>query len=250
MSYVRSLIWFWLIYQCAVTSLVYQHTVYQRRLNPTYDNGTTPIFSSTVPTFQACINKCHNQPPCDSLVFDIVTLKCSLYEGKTVEEEITINQIYHQVLNKTVHRDIIEYAQYLCSGKSPGYIYNETVPVCYKIDPGPRTLVEAVSFCGESGGHLLQIDTERKQRLVENLRLEKTESISKYRVDGKKTRGKWTFLDGTPITVFFWYPGEPADNFIDGASSIALRVGHQGKWDDINATWTHGSICEKDIKFD
>lgn len=95
------------IYFSAVTSLVYQYTVYQRRLNPTYDNGTTPMFSTTVPTFQACINKCHIQPPCDSLVFDTVTLKCSLYEGNTVEEEITINQIYHQVLNKTVHRDII-----------------------------------------------------------------------------------------------------------------------------------------------
>lgn len=95
------------IYFAAVTSLVYQHTVYQRRLNPTYDNGTTPMFSSSVPTFQACINKCHNQPSCESLVFDIVTLKCSLYEGKTVEEEITTNQIYHPVLNKTVYRDII-----------------------------------------------------------------------------------------------------------------------------------------------
>lgn len=76
------------------------------------------------------------------------------------------------------------------------------------------------------------------------------ESISKYRVDGKKTGGKWTFLDGKPITVFFWYPGEPANNFIDGTSSLGLRVGHQGKWEDINATWSHGSICEKDIKFD
>nr|XP_034300555.1 type-2 ice-structuring protein-like [Crassostrea gigas] len=205
------------------------------------------MFSTTVPNFQACINKCHNQPSCESLVFDTVTFKCSLYEGNTVEEEITINQIYHQVLNKTVHRDIIEYAQYLCSGKSPGYIYNETVPVCYKIDSDPRTLVEAVSFCGESGGHLLQIDTERKQILVEIFRLEETESILKYRIDGKKIGGKWTFLDGTPITQFYWYPGEPADNFID--SSIGLRVGYHGKWDDVSATYLHGTICEKDIRF-
>ncbi|XP_065931889.1 uncharacterized protein [Magallana gigas] len=249
MSYVRFIIWSWLIYHCAVTSLVYQHTVYQRRLNPTYDNGTTPMFSTTVPTFQACINKCQIQPPCDSLVFDTVTLKCSLYEGNTVEEEITINQIYHQVLNKTVHRDVIEYAQYLCSGKSPGFIYNEAVPLCYKIDSGPRTLVKAISFCGESGGHLLQIDTEKKQRLVENLRLEGTDSIAAYRIDGIKIGGKWKLLDGTPITQVYWYPGEPGRTDLDDLS-IGLRVGHHGKWDDILTSAFHGSICEKDITFD
>lgn len=34
--------------------------------------------------------------------------------------------------------------------------------------------MESVSFCGESGGHLLRIDTERKQKFVENITLETT----------------------------------------------------------------------------
>lgn len=70
------------------------------------------------------------------------------------------------------------------------------------------------------------------------------ESISKYRVDGKKTGGKWTFLDGTPITQVYWYPGEPGRTDLDDLS-IGLRVGHHGKWDDIFATASQGNICEK-----
>lgn len=43
---------------------------------------------------------------------------------------------------------------------------------------------------------------------------------------------------------FYWYPGEPAG----GGTSIGLKVGHNGKWDDISPSVLHGCICEKDIK--
>lgn len=60
----------------------------------------------------------------------------------------------------------------LCEENNPGYIYNESVSVCYKIDSNPRLFTEAEFFCGESGGHLLRIDTERKQKFVEDLDLQ------------------------------------------------------------------------------
>eukprot|EP00105_Crassostrea_gigas_P003218 XP_011415999.1 PREDICTED: uncharacterized protein LOC105319959 [Crassostrea gigas] len=237
-------IWLLFISDCVVTSLIYQHTVFQRQLNPGILQRTPPVFSSRVSTFQECINKCHNQPSCESLVFDIVTLKCSLNEGKTVEEEITINQIYHQVLNKTVHRDIIAYVKNLCEENNPGYIYNESVSVCYRIDSNPRLFMEAELFCGESGGHLLRIDTERKQKFVEDLDLQSLNSISKYRIDGKKINDIWRFSNEKLVKQFYWYPGEP----VGGGTSIGLRVGHNGKWDDIGSSKLHGCICEKDIK--
>lgn len=70
----------------------------------------------------------------------------------------------------------------LCKENSLEYIYNETVPVCYKIDSNPRLFTEAELFCGESGGHLLRIDTERKQKLVEDLDLQSI-SIKIYQID-------------------------------------------------------------------
>lgn len=60
----------------------------------------------------------------------------------------------------------------LCEENNQGYIYNESVSVCYKIDSNPRLFTEAEFFCGESGGHLLRIDTERKQKFVEDLDLQ------------------------------------------------------------------------------
>lgn len=74
------------------------------------------------------------------------------------------------------------YAKNICKENSPGYIYNETIPICYKIDSNPRPFAEAVLFCGESEGHLLRIDTERKQKLVEDLDLQAI-SIKIYQTD-------------------------------------------------------------------
>ena len=68
----------------------------------------------------------------------------------------------------------LAYAENLCQGNSSGYIYNATVPLCYKIDTQPRVKTAAESFCGEFGGRLLRINTERKQRFVEDLDLKET----------------------------------------------------------------------------
>lgn len=73
-------------------------------------------------------------------------------------------------------------------------------------------------------------------------------SIATHCIDGIKIGGKWKFLDGTPITQVYWYPGEPGRTDLDDLS-IGLRVGYHGKWDDIFATASQGSICEKDIRF-
>ncbi|XP_034303606.2 uncharacterized protein [Magallana gigas] len=247
MKSLFSKMWLWLtlISVNGVSSLVYQHTTFQRHLNPVYDNRTSPFFSSTVSTAQACVIKCHNHPSCESLVYDKVSFQCSLFEGKNVGEKITSSQVYNQVSTKTVHQNIIAHANHLCNGDSPGYFYNESVPVCYKIDTQPRLMDDAVMFCGESGGHLLRIDTEIKQKFVESLNLETTSSIFKYRIDGKKNNTVWTFSNNQPIKRFYWYPGEPANNI----SSIGLRVGYGGKWDDVQPSVLHGCICEKDIKF-
>lgn len=74
------------------------------------------------------------------------------------------------------------YVKNLCEENNPGYIYNESVSVCYKIDSNPRLFTEAEFFCGESGGHLLRIDTERKQKFVEDLDLQSL-STKIYQID-------------------------------------------------------------------
>ncbi|XP_061187990.1 collectin-12-like [Saccostrea echinata] len=146
-----------------------------------------------------------------------------------------------------LYQDILGYSQYLCSENNSGYVHDATVPVCYKIDPTPRTRPNAILSCENFNGHLLRINTQRKQKFVEDLNLKGTDLIGKYRVDGDKTSGVWKFSDGKLISEFYWYPGEPAN---PGATSIGLRVAYMGKWDDIAENVQHGSICERDIEFE
>ena len=70
-------------------------------------------------------------------------------------------------------------------------------------------------------------------------------SIKKYRIDGLLSGGVWKFSDDTPITDLYWYPGEPAGTGI----SIGLTVGQSGKWDEISHIIKHGTICEKELRF-
>ncbi|XP_062613359.1 uncharacterized protein LOC134275135, partial [Saccostrea cucullata] len=125
---------------------------------------------------------------------------------------------------------------------SHGYVYDPSVPLCYQINAVALTKVDAVTSCQQSNGHLLRIDTYRKQLLVESLTLQTTASVLKYRIDGEnQNNGTWTFSDGREIATFYWYPGEPKENH----KSIGLRVTYKGLWDDISDTWPHGFICER-----
>lgn len=70
------------------------------------------------------------------------------------------------------------------------------------------------------------------------------DSVTKYRIDGQNINGIWRFSNEKFMKQFYWYPGEPGGV----GTSIGLRVGHNGKWDDIRPSIRHGCICEKDIK--
>ncbi|XP_022327540.2 uncharacterized protein LOC111126903 isoform X2 [Crassostrea virginica] len=247
MALMYSTILFWIISPHGLIGHVYQHTTFQRFMSVSTEalNRTSGVTTASATTENACLNICHKQISCLSAVFDETSSQCSMYDTKISGEEVAAKQDYFLVLKKTIHEDVIAYAENLCQGNSSGYIYNATVPLCYKIDTQPRLKTAAESFCGEFGGRLLRINTERKQRFVEDLDLKETASIHKYRVDGLLSGGVWTFSDGTPITDVYWYPGEPAG----GGVSIGLRVGHNGKWDDISHVINHGTICEKELSF-
>lgn len=56
----------------------------------------------------------------------------------------------------------IVFVKIFCEENSLGYIYNEILLVCYKIDLNLRLFVEVELFCGEFGGYFLWIDIEIK----------------------------------------------------------------------------------------
>ncbi|XP_056000660.1 uncharacterized protein LOC125656437 [Ostrea edulis] len=248
MFFGLAMILLWLICDgtCAVINgSSFQHTVLRRQVSTTRDLTVRnpPSSSHAVTDLTNCFNECHHSIQCSSVFFDEDSSNCSMFSGTSEVDGFEDYQQYFTVVNKTFPADFIDRANRLCSGNNSGYVFDAAVPICYKIDTIPRTKTEAVDFCQESGGHLLRIKTDKKQKIVEDLTLEETGSIQKYRIDGEKIDEEWKFSNGERITQLHWYPGQPM-----GHNAIALRVEHRRKWDDIKTNNNHGCICEKDIE--
>ncbi|XP_053869145.1 CD209 antigen-like protein C [Malaclemys terrapin pileata] len=55
--------------------------------------------------------------------------------------------------------------------------------------------------------------------------------------------GEWRWLDGSPLSVRFWGPGEPNNLGAHGEDCVILRF--NGKWNDAICSLTHYWICER-----
>ena len=62
-----------------------------------------------------------------------------------------------------------------------------------------------------------------------------------FYIDGDKSGGIWYWSDGSPISTFFWAPGQP--NF-SGAKVIRLVLEKDRQWDDGAGTAKKQFICQ------
>ncbi|XP_048777624.2 uncharacterized protein LOC125681521 isoform X1 [Ostrea edulis] len=227
-----------LLFLNTVISLHYKHTTYVRQLNTPSTSQHAPGASNEVEKVEKCGEICHFSPTCALFFFNgthCVTYSETMQFDGGGAESLT----YFTQATSVFHSDIAGQMKSECT--SNGYIYDPLVPLCYKVNTIALTKSAAETSCHQNNGHLLRINTYRKQLLVESLNLQSTGSVSKYRIDGERQADStWTFSDGREIAIFYWYPGEPRRNF----KSIALRTSYEGKWDDVLESNAHGFICE------
>ncbi|XP_062579670.1 uncharacterized protein LOC134241653 isoform X2 [Saccostrea cucullata] len=227
-----------LLFLNEVLAQSYKHTTYVRQLITHPTVKPSELTSKEMVGIHVCGRECHASSTCSSFFFN--GTHCVTFEGSKQFSESDITESYFTKSDSVFHFDIVGKLQSECS--SHGYVYDPLVPLCYKINAVALTKADAVTSCQQNNGHLLRINTYRKQILVESLNLQTTASVSKYRIDGEKqNNGSWTFSDGREIATFYWYSGEPKESH----ESIGLRVTYKGLWDDISATWPHGFICER-----
>ncbi|XP_061188286.1 uncharacterized protein LOC133196409 [Saccostrea echinata] len=227
-----------LLFVNEVLAQSYKHTTYVRQLTSHPTVKTSVLASIDAKRVEKCGQECHASSTCSSFFFN--GTHCVTFEGffQFIERDNT--EAYFTKSTSVFHFDIAGKLQSECTSK--GYVYDPLVPLCYKINAVALSKTNASRSCQQSNGHLLRINTYRKQLLVESLNLQATDSVSKYRIDGEKQpNGVWTFSDGREILTFYWYPSEPKENH----KSIGLRVTYKGQWDDISDTWPHGFICER-----
>ena len=110
----------------------------------------------------------------------------------------------------------------------------------YKVIPLRGTHQAALNYCAENGGHLARIESKDEQEFIERLT---SNSNDHYWVDGSDAarEGRWMFSDGTPMSYFNWYPGEPTGP--QGVEDF-LVVWNKNMWNDASAKSSYSFICE------
>ncbi|XP_056009582.1 uncharacterized protein LOC125681173 isoform X2 [Ostrea edulis] len=156
--------------------LYYHHMEYQRYIEPASDLtfSSAPTLSILATKLTECLDLCRKFSQCASVFYDESSLNCSVFEGTSDVTGPGKNQRYLVVTKDVLHPDVISYAESLCNA---GYTFDATALVCYKIDITPRDKSNAISFCEESDGHLMRIDTYIKQSFAEGLNLKEEEYL-------------------------------------------------------------------------
>jgi hypothetical protein len=120
----------------------------------------------------------------------------------------------------------------------------------YKVLPPESDYESARIKCQQLGGHLAYIETE-----LEHIFLLKILKESKYfklntlgydtaflGATDKDREGAWVWLNGKPVTKFFWGSGEP--NNEGGVENTLLLNGVLGAWNDGGSNSAQLIICE------
>ena len=128
-----------------------------------------------------------------------------------------------------------------------GYIYSDTLGIFYKVFYDPLlNQPDAKVFCQTECGTLLKIDTEEKQKYVEDhMELKKYSGYTTFYLDAEKNGTSWVWSDGSAINMFFWAPGQPNNS---AAKAIRVILTKERKWDDGSGTFKRGFICQRSFQ--
>ncbi|XP_065146852.1 C-type lectin domain family 17, member A-like [Paramisgurnus dabryanus] len=118
-----------------------------------------------------------------------------------------------------------------------GWIYFQSS--LYFISPEKKSWTESRSYCRERGADLISINNKEEQDFVNKT----CKEIVWIGLTDIEEEGKWKWVDGSTLTIRFWWPGEP-NNYKD-VEDCALSY-KQG-WNDVPCTDAFQSICEKNI---
>lgn len=103
---------------------------------------------------------------------------------------------------------------------------------------------DAENHCSDDGGHIVNIDSERKYDDVAALLLEKKFTNGIW-INGqrKDSSSPWEYLYGSSAGFFKWYSGYPHNGATDLCLVIAM-YGSNLRWHDLACSSKYAYICE------
>ncbi|XP_075758376.1 C-type lectin domain family 4 member E-like isoform X3 [Pelodiscus sinensis] len=112
---------------------------------------------------------------------------------------------------------------------------------CYFFSSVTKSWEDAKQACIDQGSQLVIVNTNLEQVF---LAAHVTDPhVYWLGLSDSAAEGEWRWLDGSPLTIRFWEPGEPNNVGPDGEDCGSLR--HSGKWNDIKCSAAALWVCER-----
>nr|XP_028576961.1 C-type lectin domain family 17, member A-like [Podarcis muralis] len=165
-------------------------------------------------------------------------------EGKltpSVLNEVTELKRLTGRMAKDVRQLLEEYRSFteeLCTGCPENWVLFEKH--CYFFSTSKGPWLAAKQSCVKEGAHLVVINIQAEQSfLVKQLAGQQVFWIG---LSDTVKEGEWRWVDGTPLSISFWGPGEP-NNALQGEDCATLLF--NGKWNDAACHGNEYWICEQ-----
>ncbi|XP_045569559.1 asialoglycoprotein receptor 1-like [Salmo salar] len=114
---------------------------------------------------------------------------------------------------------------------------------CYYVSTDSKSWEESRQDCRNRGAHLVVINSQEKQTLVNWLCGVKnyvwiglTDSVSE---------GTWKWVDDTPLTTKYWNSGDPNGGRAENCVYFYSWTSDKGEWWDYDCSYKYRWICEK-----
>uniref|UniRef100_A0A672YCC0 C-type lectin domain family 17, member A-like n=1 Tax=Sphaeramia orbicularis TaxID=375764 RepID=A0A672YCC0_9TELE len=113
---------------------------------------------------------------------------------------------------------------------------------CYFLSNDTASWETGRDYCRNSGGDLVIVNSKEEQVHCVN------DFISGFNMgywiglSDHEQEGTWTWVDGSPVTLSFWYPGQPDNHYGEEHCGI---MWYNGQWNDLNCKDGRRWICEK-----
>ncbi|XP_029770115.1 CD209 antigen-like protein C [Terrapene carolina triunguis] len=143
-----------------------------------------------------------------------------------------------EVLSR-VQNELRNITEVICTKCPPGWQNLEKS--CYFFSTSSKSWLDAKQFCTNEGSHLVIVNTKQEQTFLSNHITEP--HVYWLGLSDSAEEGEWRWLDGSPLSVRFWGPGEPNNVGQQGEDCGSLRF--DGKWNDATCSFTENWICER-----
>ncbi|KAL3066792.1 hypothetical protein OYC64_016692 [Pagothenia borchgrevinki] len=113
----------------------------------------------------------------------------------------------------------------------------------YTISSIKKNWQESRDDCLQKGADLVIINSQEEQDYITSFRKKVWIGLT-----DRETEGRWKWVDGTPLTTSYWYPGEPngSSNSLDEDCAHISYSDARISWTDSHCSDnTEGWICEK-----